>query len=244
MVEFRATELRYTRVAMVLHWLIAALILYNLAIGYFMEGLSQPLRGIIILSHISSGITVLALTVIRVLWRLTHNPPAYPPEMKRWEHNVAHIVHFALYAAMVLMPLTGWALISANPPKGSPGAAAAAAAAMSQPLSSAAKQAPAASPPGATHAPAPPRKVSGLKVWGIIPLPMIAPVAKLGATPGGVEPQKELHDTFVYWHAIGSYLLIVLLILHIAGALKHQILDSQPELARMGVGRSGRARYS
>ena len=237
MVELSATQLRYTRVAMVLHWLIAALIIYNLAIGYFMEGLVQPLRGIIILSHISSGITVLALTVIRVLWRLTHNPPAYPPEMKPWEHKVAHIVHFALYAAMVLMPLTGWALVSANPPKGSPGAAAAALAAMNHGALQASEQAPPAGRSLKTDGPPPPRNVSGLKVWGVIPLPMIAPVARLGASPGGVGPQKELHDTFVHWHAIGSYLLIALLILHIAGALKHQILDRQPELARMGIGR-------
>ena len=73
--------------------------------------------------HASSGLTVLTLTVARVVWRLFNAPPPYLAAMKPWERHTAHFAHFLLYAAMVLMPLTGWAILSAHPPPGSPGAA-------------------------------------------------------------------------------------------------------------------------
>jgi len=163
---------------------------------------------------------VLALTLVRVLWRLLHAPPPYPADMKRWERNAAHMAHFLLYAAMVLMPLTGWAIISAHPPAGSPGAAVEA---RSMP----------APPPNA------PRGRSVMKIWGVVPLPPIRPIQAIGASAGGVEPQKELHAEFVAWHSLGGWILIALLVLHVAGALKHQILDRHAELARMGIGKPG-----
>ncbi|WP_174274837.1 cytochrome b, partial [Sphingomonas bacterium] len=110
---------RYTGVAIALHWAIAAFILFNLVTGLWLD--SMP-RGTIAI-HISSGISVLILTVARIVWRLTHKPPPYPSDMPAWERGLAHLVHFCLYAAMLIMPLSGWAMISANPPAGSPGAA-------------------------------------------------------------------------------------------------------------------------
>jgi cytochrome b561 len=81
-----------------------------------MEGFAQPTKGLIVGLHVSSGITVLALTVIRILWRLTHRPPPFPPGLKRWEHWAAHVAHGFLYALMLFMTLTGWSIISAHPP--------------------------------------------------------------------------------------------------------------------------------
>ncbi len=72
-------------------------------------------------------------------------------------------------------------------------------------------------------------------------MPQIAAVQAIGASPGGVKPQKELHDELVTWHTFGGYTLIVLLFLHVVGALKHQFLDGRAEFARIGLGR-GRAR--
>jgi cytochrome b561 len=66
---------------------------------------------------------------------------------------------------------------------------------------------------------------------------MIAPIAAIGKETGGVAPQHALHEEFVAWHSVGGYLLLGLLILHIAGALKHQFIDGHSELARMGIGR-------
>jgi cytochrome b561 len=110
------TQDRYTRVAIALHWAIAVLILFNLSLGFFMEDFAPPLKRIIVPLHISSGITVLALTLIRILWRVTHRPPAFPPELKRWERLAAHAAHGLLYVLMLLMTLSGWALVSAHPP--------------------------------------------------------------------------------------------------------------------------------
>jgi len=223
---------RYTRVAITLHWAIAACIIFNLATGFFMEGWPPPLRFLALMLHVSSGLTVLALTVVRVAWRLLNDPPPYPAGMKPWERHTAHFAHFVLYAAMVLMPLSGWAILSAHSPPGSHGAAAEFAM-------------PRAAPPGMMPGAAPPRAMpampSGpppaLKVWGVIPMPMITPITAIGAEPGGVAPLHVLHDEFVDWHSVGGFLLLGLLILHVLGALKHQFIDRQSEFARMGIGR-------
>ena len=77
-------------------------------------------------------------------------------------------------------------------------------------------------------------------IWWIIPLPSITPIANIGFEPGGVKPQHVLHEELVGWHTIGGYLMLLLLLAHIGGALKHQYVDNEPELQRMGL--RGRAR--
>jgi cytochrome b561 len=74
-VRIAPPAIRYSTVAIVLHWAIAALILLNIAVGFVMEGLSPPLKAAVVALHFSCGMTVLALTVLRLLWRLTHRPP-------------------------------------------------------------------------------------------------------------------------------------------------------------------------
>ena len=76
---------RYSTVAIVLHWAIAALILYNLA-----SGLLRPVlpRGFFVF-HVSSGITILLLSVVRVVWRMTHRPPPML-QMHGWERRLAN----------------------------------------------------------------------------------------------------------------------------------------------------------
>jgi cytochrome b561 len=102
---------RYTRVAIALHWTIALLIIVNLAIGLFHETL---FRGGIPL-HKSIGMLVLLLSIVRLIWRLTHRPPPLPASVKRWEKGLAHGVHWLLYALMILIPLSGWVFTSASP---------------------------------------------------------------------------------------------------------------------------------
>ena len=107
---------RYTAVAIALHWAIALLILFNLGLGFFMEGFARPLRVTVVGLHISSGITVLALTVFRLVWRLMHRPPQFPANMALWERTTAHAAHRFIYFLMLAMPLSGWSIISARPP--------------------------------------------------------------------------------------------------------------------------------
>jgi cytochrome b561 len=226
-----ASRDRYTRVAIVLHWAIAAFIIFNLCTGFFMESWPPRIRMTALMLHASSGLTVLVLTAARVAWRLLNVPPPHPAGMKPWERHTAHFAHFLLYAAMVLMPLSGWAILSAHAPPGSH------AAALEFPVRPAP---PPGGKPGAALLRPAPGTPSGpppvMKVWNLIPMPMIAPIQAIGAEPGGIAPQRRLHKEFVDWHSVGGFLLLGLLILHVAGALKHQFIDRQPEFARMGIG--------
>lgn len=228
-----ASRDRYTRVAIALHWAIAAFILFNLGIGFFMESWPLPIRLFALMLHASSGLTVLALTVARVVWRLLNDPPPYPAGLKPWERHTAHFVHFLLYAAMVLMPLSGWAILSAHSPPGSHGAAVE----FAGPPTLRPGVKPGAAPP---RGGLPPRKMGPppiMKIWNLVPMPVITPIEAIGKEPGGVAPQRRLHEEFVEWHSVGAFLLIGLLILHVAGALKHQFIDRQSEFSRMGIGR-------
>ena len=65
--------------------------------------------------HKSVGLTVLALTLIRLGWRLAHRPPALTDSMPGWERRAAALGHLALYGLLVAMPLTGWAVVSVSP---------------------------------------------------------------------------------------------------------------------------------
>jgi cytochrome b561 len=225
---------RYTRIAMVLHWMIAAFIVFNLCSGFYIEAWlhgslmkSAPpqMRWLTLMLHVSSGLTVLLLTVARVAWRLLNPPPPYPATMKPWERHAAHYAHFLLYAAMVIMPLTGWAILSAHPPAGSPAAAIQAAPPAVAPV--------AAGPAAAAPAPGP----RAVYIWNLIPMPSIPIVEGIGWEPGGLAAQHVLHEEFQQWHGVGGYLLLGVLLLHVLGALKHQFIDRQAEFARMGIGR-------
>ncbi|MEP7140149.1 MAG: cytochrome b [Caldimonas sp.] len=99
---------RYTRTAVVLHWLIAVLILVNVTLGLSADFLPDEWVRPVIDTHKSTGITVLGLVLMRILWRIVHRPPALPPGYARWERFAAHAVHGALYALMLLLPLSGW----------------------------------------------------------------------------------------------------------------------------------------
>lgn len=242
---------RYTRVAIFLHWAIALLIIWNLASGFVVWDLAKdffkanrPYYVIGLITHLSAGMTILVLTVARIAWRLMHEPPAYPPKMKGWERHTAHFVHFLLYAGMLLMPLTGWAILSAHPPAGSPGAKVARPPMAAPPTASPATgRQTAGGAPGAGLAGPPPGK-GGMpprpKIWWVLPLPVITPIENIGVEPGGVKPQQILHDEFAEWHKVGGYLMLLLLFLHIGGALKHQFMDREPELQRIGLGRRKR----
>ena len=105
---------RYSRGAIWFHWIIALLVIVNLAIGLLHESLFEGVKGVIPL-HKSLGLTVLVLTVARIAWRFGHRPPPHPPTMIAWERLAANAAHFLLYALMLALPLTGWAMSSGGP---------------------------------------------------------------------------------------------------------------------------------
>lgn len=108
---------RYDSVAMGLHWLVAAAILILLVLGFIMTGLKpgSPQQFKLYQLHKSVGVAVFLLTVLRLGWRLGHRPPPLPAAMGAGERLLAHAGHWALYALMLGLPLTGWVVVSTSP---------------------------------------------------------------------------------------------------------------------------------
>ena len=105
---------RYTPTAVAFHWILAALIIANLAFGLYTVNLPLSPQKLKLFSyHKWIGITVLMLAAARLLWRLRHPAPALPDSMKPWEKQAAHAGHAALYALFFAAPLTGWLFSSA-----------------------------------------------------------------------------------------------------------------------------------
>jgi len=108
---------RYGTVAVTLHWLIAAALIANIGLGLYMsEVLSDqdPLHSTILQFHKPLGLTVLALSVVRVVWRLINRPPPLPTSIPSGERVLAHTTHFLLYFLIIVIPLTGWAMVSSS----------------------------------------------------------------------------------------------------------------------------------
>lgn len=192
---------RYTKTAIVLHWLIALGIFAMFALGWYMSELPKEApkqmafdlfdlgvytwqlaeeaspRTFYFNLHKSMGVTLLALIIIRVLWRITHRTPALLTSYKAWEKKLATGTHHLLYLLMVAMPLSG--LIMAVNSK------------------------------------------YGVKWFG---LDFIGGLDNSGMR----DLFKEVHET------VGALLLIVV-ILHIAGALKHKLIDKDDTMQRMSL---------
>ena len=113
---FRNTAAGFGQVAIVLHWTVALLVFIMLALGNIMGALTStdPLRAILLDLHKIIGLTILTLVLIRIVWRLANPVPMLPISMKSWQRIFARLSHYALYALTILIPLTGWALVSAR----------------------------------------------------------------------------------------------------------------------------------
>jgi len=173
---FNSSE-RYSRVAMAFHWLLALMILGSLCVGWYMSGLTMsPTRLKLYNWHKWAGVTILTLSALRLLWRLSHRPPADAPA-PRWQQQAAHAVHMALYGLFFAVPLVGWAYSSAA---GFP-----------------------------------------IVLYGVLPLPDF------------VSPDKALAEMIKPWHGRLAYLLAALVLLHIAAAWKHQLIDKDGLINRM-----------
>jgi len=178
---------RYSGLAIVLHWLIAAAIIANIALAWTWDSLPDAQVRPAIDLHKSIGLTVLGLAIMRLLWRIAHKPPELMPGLKQWEVRLAHVTHVLLYVILFAMPLTGWIMDSAY------------------------KDA----------------AIHPLTVFGI-PFPRIGFITALDP-----ETKKMVHDSFGEAHELVAKLVYALVVLHIAGAIKHQWLDGRRELQRM-----------
>ncbi len=192
---------RYTKTAVVLHWLIAIAIFGMFALGWYMSDLPKEApkqmaydlfdwgiytwqlaeeaspRTFYFNLHKSIGISILALIIIRIMWRIFHKPPPLLSSYKTWERKLATGTHHLLYLLMVALPVSG--LIMATYSK------------------------------------------YGVKWFGL------SFIKGLDNTP--------MRKVFEEAHELIGVIILVMLILHIVGALKHKFIDKDDTLKRMSL---------
>ena len=103
-----AAKTKYDTVAMGLHWLIAGLVIFMLIFG---EDLMRGEDGGSTLApslHVSIGVSILVLSILRLVWRFINPPPAYPASMAPWEQMASKAMVVVFYALLIGIPLTGW----------------------------------------------------------------------------------------------------------------------------------------
>jgi len=174
---------KYDTVAMALHWIIAALMIFLIFFGEDLmeaEDGGETLAGTFLPSlHVSLGSAVLVLSVLRLLWRVMNPPPALPASMAPWEVMATKLTHAIFYVLMIGLPLTGmmgfarW--LKENP------------------------------------------AMTGVSIFGALPVPQLP---SLGLPVGLL-------------HNLGSKVGMVLVILHVLAALKHQFISRDGLLSRM-----------
>lgn len=181
---------RYTKTAMLFHWVIALGIFANVALAWIWPYITDANVRPAIDTHKSIGVTLLGLAILRLLWRFGHKPPAYPPSYHGWERTASHVVHWGLYLILFAMPLTGWIMDSAY------------------------KNA----------------ATTPMYWFGTFQFPRIGFVMTL-------EPalRDRVHDAFGAAHSLLQWLLYLLVLIHVAAALKHQ-MQGEKELQRMWPG--------
>jgi cytochrome b561 len=104
---WRNSSAGYGRVSKTLHWLMFVLISALLISGLIAEDLGDALEDKVMALHMAGGFTVLALVMVRVLWRLSNATPAPAINVAVWERRLAQLTHLALYGLMFVQPLTG-----------------------------------------------------------------------------------------------------------------------------------------
>ena len=105
-------RLQYGTTAKLFHWLIVALLLVQYPIGWLMPDIHRGMKpGNAMTLHISSGILILALIVLRLFWRITH-PVAPEGSLPPWQRLSSEGVHWLLYALVLATTITGWLFAS------------------------------------------------------------------------------------------------------------------------------------
>lgn len=111
---WKNTATRWGPVSQVFHWLIVLLILVQGSIGLLMGGMrNSPDKIEVYALHKSIGLTLLALVVLRLLWRWHAGAPRVVAGTPHWQEWIARATHWALYALLFALPISGWVLNSA-----------------------------------------------------------------------------------------------------------------------------------
>jgi cytochrome b561 len=101
---------RYDRIAIALHWLLAFALLAQVALGFYLQEVPRntPARSWWVNLHKSTGLVLLALILVRLGWRLSHRPPPLPAFVSSVQQRLAAWGHGLLYGLMLALPLTGY----------------------------------------------------------------------------------------------------------------------------------------
>jgi cytochrome b561 len=106
---------KYSKVAIALHWALAALIMYNIYLASVAHDLPRELRGPYMTPHKAIGISILVLSLFRLYWRIGHKPPPLPDAITGWQQRAGRAVHAIFYFLIIAVPLSGWIMASAHP---------------------------------------------------------------------------------------------------------------------------------
>lgn len=102
------TKTTYGIVSKSLHWLLALIILAMISVGLYMVGLPKtPERIPFYLYHKSTGVVVLFLVTVRLLWRWKNIVPTLPKDIPQWQRTSAHLTHTMLYVLIFAAPMSG-----------------------------------------------------------------------------------------------------------------------------------------
>jgi cytochrome b561 len=179
-------EGRFSPVAIVFHWTMAALVTFQMGWGWWMGRL--PVGGDKVAAqdlHYLVGVLMLVLALGRGAWRLLAPGPINDADKPGWESTAAHITHYLFYTCLFGLPLTGWAMISAT--------------AREQELT-----------------------LLGLTPWPLLPFQDLTFVRRW---------QIEAVSEWMHWGLVVTLLLLIPL--HVGGALKHQFIDRDDVLHGM-----------
>jgi cytochrome b561 len=168
----------YSPFAMVWHWLIAVLVIVNWRIAETAEHAPKEEAQAIMSYHMSFGVVILVLTLLRLAWRMIHRPPPLASHLMAWERALAKTVHTLFYVLLIAMPLAGWVAMSSMG--------------------------------------------FGVNVFGLFELPAL-PVSK------SIERGEAIFEA----HALAGTILLLLVVVHVAGSLKHTLIDRDGNLFRM-----------
>lgn len=183
------TRTRYSTAAIVLHWLIAALLVWTVWMGWQAGDLKGAEKIAAVQLHKPLGITIMLLTLLRIALRFVYPAPPMGEHLKPWEVKLAKTVYVLFYLVLLILPLTGWATVSA---------------------SALIKQYP-------------------IDMFGLFNWPVLTPLYDLPAELRHIrnEQLEMVHGL------VGKVIVYVLTPLHVLGALKHQFVDKDNELAKM-----------
>lgn len=169
----------YSTTAIVIHWLTAAALSLAIALGWRMREAGGAERDSVLAVHMSIGISILLLTLLRMTWRMTHRPPAMPvPAAERWAAQIAHTIFYVL---LIAVPLLGWLNLSTS------------------------------------------SVVESNRLFGVVPWPNIPGVARSSGVGTAAESA----------HRVLAYSLCILLLFHVAGAVKHHVTSPGSGFSRI-----------